>query len=429
MTSGQRVWRNFSILLSGRVVNAVLNLGAISLLARALPLAEFGMVVLLHMYVLTVRGLFNLKPFLAIIKYGVGELERGDHAALGRLLALSRRIDLVTSALATVVAIGAAPLAGRVLGWSDYEVRCAMGFSLLLLVSGTGTATGVLRLFDRFRVIARQLWVGPALRCAGAAVAWGLDLGFTAFVVIWALSLAVEYAYLLFAGYREWGRQGMPADPGPAVDPGAAPVGWPGLARFLGIAWVQTLLDMVPNRLATLMVGASLGAAEAGLFRAARECAGALSKPTLLLRQVVFPDLARLWAVDRPAFRGLLLRVTVLTSLFGIALAAAAWFVGGPILALLFGPDFAGAGPLLSWLLLAAALELGGAAMRPAGYAMGLAGRVLAIHIAATLVFAAVFYPLLHAFGLSGLGMAASLMMGAMLIALMVGIERGIRHA
>ena len=57
-------------LLRGRGLAALLMLLAMALMARALPAEEFGLLMLLHAFVLGVYGLVNLKPFEAVVLYG-----------------------------------------------------------------------------------------------------------------------------------------------------------------------------------------------------------------------------------------------------------------------------------------------------------------------------------------------------------------------
>jgi O-antigen/teichoic acid export membrane protein len=67
----RRVLGNFGLLLRGRGIGALMALAATALMARALGPAEFGLVILIHTYVVLVRGLLNFKQFLAIVRYGV----------------------------------------------------------------------------------------------------------------------------------------------------------------------------------------------------------------------------------------------------------------------------------------------------------------------------------------------------------------------
>lgn len=404
MTVVARVFANFRLLAAGRVLSALFNLGALTVMARALPLDAFGTVVLVHMYVLTIRGLVNLKPFLAVVRWGVPALDHSRHEELERLLGLSRFIDWCTAALGAALAMIAAPAAGVLLGWSDAVVGYAVGFGAVLILCGTGTATGFLRLANRFDVLAWQILVGPSIRLVAALGGWWSGAGIGYFIAAWALSLAAEYVYLTVVGAREYRRQGL--RPAPFARRSAA--AFHGLGRFLRVVWVQTVLDMVPHRFATLMVGVALGTDSAGLFRAARDFSTVVARPAALLRQVVFPDLTRLWSSDRAAFRQVVTQVCVVSGLVGLVLAVISLLAGGRLMEALFGAPFAAAGPLLTWLLLAAAMELAGAVLRPAGYAMDLASVLLWLQVFSTAVLLLAFHPLQASFGLTGSGVAVA---------------------
>ncbi len=60
-TNAQRVVKNFGVVLRGRGIAAVFNIIALALMANALTPVEFGLVVLLHTYVLAIRGLSELQ--------------------------------------------------------------------------------------------------------------------------------------------------------------------------------------------------------------------------------------------------------------------------------------------------------------------------------------------------------------------------------
>ncbi|MFM7784689.1 MAG: hypothetical protein ACKPE6_08620, partial [Gammaproteobacteria bacterium] len=98
------VARNLRRLLTGKAFSSLLMLAATLLTARTLSVEEFGLVVLLQSYVLVWSGLFNVKPFEAIIRYGVPALDRGDDAELLRLLKLGFLVDLATAVASAVLA-------------------------------------------------------------------------------------------------------------------------------------------------------------------------------------------------------------------------------------------------------------------------------------------------------------------------------------
>ena len=399
-----RVFANFRLLFSGRLVAVLLNLGAMATLARALELAEFGTVVLVHVYVLTVRGLVNVKPSLTIVRWGVPLVEGGESERLLRLLELTRRIDRCIALASSVLAAALAPVAGMLLGWDASTVGYCALYSGALLFSGIGSARGWLQAINRFDLLAQQMAVGPAIRFAGALAASIAAARIEIFLAIWGGSLAIEYLFLIWQGHRKVRESGLRI----SWFGGGSFAAFPGLPHFLSVTYVQAILELVPNRLATLMVGASLGAESAGLFKAARDCATVLSRPAVLLSQAVFPDLTRLWHDDYRKFRRLIVRVCLIAGGIGLALSSLSILFGGWLLGTLFGPEFPAAAVLLVWLVFGAAFDLGGAALTPAGYAMDRAGRIMAGRILGTLTFILGYFSLQGSFGLDGVGMAVA---------------------
>ena len=69
-SASKRVLRNFGIVLGGRGIAAVFTLLATALMANALEAREFGLVILLHTYVLAVRGILNFRTYEAVVRFG-----------------------------------------------------------------------------------------------------------------------------------------------------------------------------------------------------------------------------------------------------------------------------------------------------------------------------------------------------------------------
>jgi O-antigen/teichoic acid export membrane protein len=402
----RRAAKNFAKLLRGRGVAALLELLTIGLLARTLTPDELGIVVLVQTYALVVRGLLNFNVFEVLIRFGVPLLEVKDAPAFKELLRLTRFIDLSSTAVATVIAIAAAPLAGKILGWDHSLPFLAILYSVSLLTYGFGTAKGVLRIFDRYDALSLQLMIGPVLRLAGVLLALLLQPGVMTFVVALALATAAGNISLILRGWVEIRRQ-----TGTTSFRGFSLKGWeskfPGLGGFMSVVYWQSNLDMMPKYLSTLMAGAFLGPSGAGYLRLAYETTKILSKPGALLRQVLYPDLVRMWVRQSSDFASLLLRTMLLSASVGLVIAIASIFGGSFLFSRALGAAYAEAAPLLTWILVAATLELMGTILRAAGYAVGHAGKILRLHLISAVIYLAAFVSLTPVFGLIGPGLAA----------------------
>ncbi|MFQ5634001.1 MAG: lipopolysaccharide biosynthesis protein [Gammaproteobacteria bacterium] len=402
----RRAVRNFGKLLRGRGVAAVLELVTVGLLARALSPGSFGNIVLIQTYVLVVRGLFNFKLYEVLVRFGVPLLEDADHSAFRQLLRITLLLDLISSVVATLTAVLAAPLVGEILGWETGVAPVSMWYSCVLLTYGFGTAKGILRIFDRYDVLGIQLMVGPLLRLAGVLVIMLVDPTLRSFVIALVLATAIGNGYLIVQGLAELRRQ-----LGTLELKLAFRRSWrgdfPELAKFVGIVYWQGNIDMLPRHVSTLLAGTILGSAGAGLLRLARETTKVLSKPGGLLRQVLYPDLVRMWLRGTDTFRMVLGRAILISALVGFGFVVAAMAGGSALLTVALGADYAAAAPLMTLLLLATTVELMATVLRAAGYAMGGAGAILRLHLFSSVFYLLLFVLLTPWLGLIGPGFAA----------------------
>ena len=399
------VGRNLRRLLTGKAFSSLLLLAATLLAARALSVAEFGLVVLLQSYVLVWSGLFNFKPFESIIRYGVPALDRGDEAQLLRLLKLGLVVDVVTAIGSAVLACALAGTIGAYLGWDAAFVRIAELYSLVLLVDLTGASKGVLRLFNRFDLLGTQMAVAPVVQCAGAVLAWAQGWGMPAFCAAWALATVCDRVYLLVRARGELRRR-MPHASLRGVAIGDWRREFPGIATFSHVVYWQSNLDLVPKQVSNLLVGMLLGPQAAGLFRIASGVSKVLNTPALLLRQVLLPDLTRVWTRGEPGFHRIMFTTMAMAGAGGLVLVAVMMLYGAALLDVLAGAEYAAAAGVMAWLLMAATLGLCSSVLRAGAYAMGRAAHVLRINIAATVIYVAAMLLLTPQLGLPGPGIA-----------------------
>ncbi|MEJ8567141.1 lipopolysaccharide biosynthesis protein [Elongatibacter sediminis] len=400
-----RILKNLGRVLRGRGLAGVFSVIATGLMANALPVEQFGLVVLLHTYIMVIKGFLNFRTYEAIVRYGIPLQERGDEAGLMSLLRATFTVDVAASLLATAVAVAAVPLAAGMLQWDAPLSSWALIYSLALLTTPGNTGGGVLRLYDRFDALGTQYAVGPAVRVVLVAWGWFTGAGMGWFVLAWGVAFCAGNGYMIVRGFVELRRRAR-------TSPWRG-CGWRDVAgrdgefwRFIGVVYWQTNIDLLPKHLSTLLAGSLLGPAAAGLFRLAREISTVLAQPAVLLREVLFPDLTRAWHNDRAAFHRLPWRAAAIATFAGLALLVLAALIGRPVLGMV-GADYVPAYPLLLLLLLAGCFELTSAPLRAAVYAMGRASALLRIHVVGIAGYLGLFVVFTAWLGLIGPGLAA----------------------
>ncbi|MFP6836929.1 MAG: lipopolysaccharide biosynthesis protein [Pseudomonadales bacterium] len=400
-----RALKNFGVLMGGRAVAGVLSVVALTLVARLLGAEQFGLLVLVHTTAIVVRGLLNFKPSDTLVRYGVTPFDEQDAGTLAALLRFTLGLDLICALAAAAVAAAVLGLAAPRLGLPEELAGPVMLYALALLVSGTGTAKGMLRVAGRFDAISVQQTVGPTVRLLGIGLAYVLEATLAGYLFVWALALAAEYLYLNVLGWVEIRRQRL--HPG-VPDLRNAESRFPGVWLFVRTLYWQSNVDLAQRHGLILLAGVFLGTAGAGMFRVAREFADVLAKPVVVIRQAVFPDLARLWRSRDPQFTRLYVRLGILGGTVAVAVVVFIGAYGRELLAALVGDGYTSAATLLTWLMVAAAVDLIGAALRPAAYAMGAAAATLRIQLTVAVCHLSLFVGLVSLFGLSGAGVAAA---------------------
>jgi O-antigen/teichoic acid export membrane protein len=424
----RRLAKNAGYLISGNVVAAGLGLIALALIARALGPEELGLLALIEAYVALVDRLIRLEPWQALIKYGADALERDRRDDFRSLLKFGTLIDAGGAACGALLAIGFVAAAGPWLGWSEQTVHMASIYSLSLLFKLAATPTAVLRLFDRFPVFAGLEVATAAARAALFAIAFLAGAGLWTFLLLaMALHLGHHLALALIA-WRELRRRGY----GHILRARVAGVAnrCPGIWSLIWSLKVSVLIRRSTGDLDVLLIGAFLDTGAVGLYHVAKRFGDATLKVGVPIQQVLFPDVARLWARrEIKRLRSTVAQIDLITGILAAAILAGVGLNVDLVLGLTVGPDYADAAILVILQLLATTTALFGTALQPALLSMGLQVLLLKTVIVATLGFYATLVVALPLFGVVGASIAHIVLNTLWLVCAITLFGRRIRHA
>jgi O-antigen/teichoic acid export membrane protein len=195
-----------------------------------------------------------------------------------------------------------------------------------------------------------------------------------------------------------------------------------------GVMGLNALMVSVPR----YAVEDALGATALGHFAALAYLLVAVNQPMLALGAATSPRLARCFAHDRAAYRRVTRQTLLLAVAFGVAAIAGATLLGGPVLAILYTPEYARHANVLVWLALAATAGMSASAF---GYALTAARRFpqqLLVALAGVLVCALASHWLVPRYGLVGAAwavLATELCRLSCLVALYRSVSRTVLRA
>ena len=397
------VIRNASYLGSTKILGAGLGLIALACAGRSLTPAVFGILMVIHSYATGAGALVKFQTWQFIIRYGAPALQRTDERFARDVIRFAFGLDLASGLIGMVLAMAVLPLLADRFGMHGTTLALALVYCTLVPTMSAATATGVLRLLDRFDLIGAQQIVTPALRAIGAAISYVGGFGFTGFVVTWYVADLAGDLILWTLAAHELRRRGMLE----ALRPGLF-----GTARRLPEAWGFVWTTNVAHSLyaawgpvSNLVVAGILGPVGAGLYKIASTLLDSTSKPADLLSRGFYPEIMRLDPASKAPWR-LGLRVGAIAGVIGIAVVGLVMVGGKPVIALAFGRKYLPAFGLLRLMTWALVLSMASFPLESLLYMVGRQKAALAAQLAAAIIYLGLLAMLTQRYGLIGAGIA-----------------------
>lgn len=418
----KRVVANAGVLLGGRSVNAVLGLAYLAVAGRSLGATQMGVLVLITAFAQFLGDVVKFQSWQTVIHYGARPLAEHDRTAFQRMLRFTIVLDVASTVLGVAIGVAGAFVFADELGWDGAMAPVAALYMLSIVFLVSATPMGLHRLFDRFDVLAQQTALVGFVRLLGSGVAWAAGGGVPAFLLAWAAGSLAGWIYLIAMALVELRRRDLLAG---FSWRGRLAEGLPGVWRFAWNTNLAATLDVAFTHVATLLVGALVGPAQAAFWRVGRQVADAIAKPAKLLTPALYPELARLRAGDRhDAMWRLVRHVAVLAGGVGIVLLGVAAVAGGPLLSLVMGQAFAPAAGVMTWQVAAAVIGIFALPLEPMLVSLGKPGLAVRVRLAVSAAFLVALPFLVSAFGLTGAGAGLVAAAAAMALGLLGFILR-----
>ncbi len=399
-----RMTKNIGWGLGSRGFTSLVSIAYLAVAARALGPEAFGAFALTLTYGQLVANFVQFQSWKGVIRYGALHVTAGRPDRLARLFGFTATLDFGSAALGAVLAIIGVPLMAPLLGWGVEEQTAAAMFAAVLLLTTGATPAGMLRLFDRFDLVAYSDAIGPVVRLGGAVAAWVAGAGVATFLAIWAAAAVAQAASLWVAALLikrsrlAFGRSAFKH----ATEENE------GIWRFMLQTNLSNSISLFWMQLGTLAVGAVAGQAEAGAFRLARGLSKGILRPVQPVTLALYPELSRFVADDDHALlRKVVVRSTVIAATLALLVVLVMGIAGRQILRIVAGEQFEFAYSFLFLLSIASAISLVGFAFEPVQDAHGRAWNVLRAKLVAAGVYVALIAVLLPRMGGQGAAIAA----------------------
>lgn len=414
------IFRNVSVLTLGRVVNALCSFVYIAFTVRALGLADFGLLILIHSLASTGSVLSRMQSWQTLIRFGSDAFSKNETDLLRKVVHFCIRLDTMSAAGSIIFGLVAVQIYGVTAHWSRHVRFLADLYVIVSPLMYSGWANGILRMAGKFHLVPIIDTCAAIIKTVGVLVGYALHLKLGYFLAMWALAIIIDYGFYFyyamdilrkkfrfryFQAYRSWRWQ------------------IPGMWQFTRAASVNQTLGNISGHVATLLVGNGLGPAEAAVFRVCRQIADGIVTPAQLISPVLYPELVKMR--DKQDWKGLK-RVTwkmfgVLTALSLLLLVLSAFF-GSKIFRLMLHVHVHHTSLYISIMLMAAVFSLLVIPLEPLLIVVGHVKFLMTSRTAIMAIYFPALYVLTMHFGLAGACLTTAACNAAILLSRFAGV-------
>jgi len=394
--------RNYTYLLTANIIASLIGIISLVITTHVLTVTNFGLLMLIQSYVMIVGQFVSFKTWQPIIKYGIDLLNESDLAGFTSLIQTSFKIDVVTAFIGFLLALGLAWPVFTVMDWDkgSFDILLIYCFTILLNFSGPGM--GILRIFDRFDLIAMQQISFQSVRCICLVFCWIADLGFNAIIYSWVIPEILAYFFLMSLGFYELHRQNINLlIPVPIFSKQKE------FFSFLIANNFDSSIRAVSRNIDVLLIGFFAGQAQAGIYRLAIQLSSVITRFTDPIYHLLLPIFTEhISKGEKTKLKEKMKKITLLSTSIFFAGYIIILLVGHPFINFVFGPEYSSVYKIMCIYLIALGIAISGITIVPFMHAMGLPKACLKVQSKSTILYCIVLLPLTYSLETTGAAIA-----------------------
>lgn len=410
-------------MFGGGGVAAFLGLLTLGFNARALGMEGIGTLALVTTTAAMVTKVFGFQSWVPLIKLGAEALRADDKQRVADLARIGLMLDFSASMVGMTFAVLLVLLAGREVGIAAHSIFPAAIYMISVITAVTDTASGLLRLLNRFGVVTAVQVASSTLGCFYAALLFVAQADLTAYILGYATIAASTNIALQIAAFRIARKAGIRVRfcglraAMSAID-----------RQFWSLSWTTSLsgtIYVMRESAPILVIGSIIGPGAVGLYHVANRIAGIVSIVMWAMNQSLYAEAAHLAAAKRYMdLTWLVVQTATYLGTFGGVVFLAVVATGPLMLRAAAGGAYSGAYVALSILVGAQALSAAGVGLRAALPLTAGPTKLLTANLTAISGFAIALTIATRALGISG---AAAAQLVFELIALTIAMSQYIR--
>ncbi|QKS72603.1 oligosaccharide flippase family protein [Paenalkalicoccus suaedae] len=395
----QKLAKNVGVLFSGSAIAQVLGIMTLAMTTRLIGPEMFGILVIIQAYTVIVDKLINFQSWTALIKFGTEALENQEHKKFKGFIKIATILDLVSAIIATVVAFYSIQWVGQFIGLRDEYILITQIYCLSILFHISGTPIAILRIYDKFKLIAINQVVVATIKFFAILVLFTLGLdNFWLVVAVWIICEIISHIVLMILGYTVLFRKRVRYWWKGKTDQ------WKEFFKFTCWTNISTTVNLPVKQFDVIIVSVVVSLEGVAIYKIFKQIAAISNKVADPVFQAIYPQLVKMIISNEPIKAvkfvlktSILLCSVLLPTVFLISISAPIW------LGLIFGEVFAKAWKVLAVYLVIEIITQSLIGIHPLFTAMGFVKKNVFIILTANILYIPIVLQLGDSFGLIGI--------------------------
>ena len=239
---------------------------------------------------LIVDTIVKFNSWQALIKFGAEAFENKQVDEFKKLVKQASLLDVSSSISGTIIAVSFAYIIGIWLHWDIKMAPMAMFYSIVILFNLSGAPTGILRLYNKFKLLAIQKTVFSGVRLVAILIAFLTTKNLWVYIIIWVATDIAGNIFLLILGYYTLHKNGIRAW-------WKSPIN--NFKRFFIFTFwtnITSTLDIPVKQLDVFIVSAVIGFEGVAIYKILKEISKVIGQIGDPIYQVAYPEFASMIA-------------------------------------------------------------------------------------------------------------------------------------
>lgn len=281
--------KNISYIFSGTILSSLLGIINTALLVKAIGLEKNGIIFLGLSYAGFFNALFNFQSYEAIIKF-IPNYLNNNKEKVEQLIQLGLIIDVGTAIFAFLFANIFLNKVSEYFNW-DYQTKKYMYvLTLIILFNITGTFTGVLRIFDKFKDIAKINVYSTLVISLFYIIGLLSQLDLNYYIVITIINTLIITILMFFYSLK------VLKDKNIRIFKKVSFKYEKEFFKFVLYTNLSSTLDLPIFQLTPFVINKYLGITEIAVYKILEKLGGIISRITSVISQVLMPEISNMLA-------------------------------------------------------------------------------------------------------------------------------------